>query len=127
QPDRAERSEHEGDRREDALSRAPDDHRGQESNQQERVEGAFLVGPLHVADGLERDDRRAGHVGVDRPQLADEPLGAVAVPDIDLGLDLEEEAAALPDELAPKLTRHVGEPNRGGMEISLQATEGPWA
>src|SRR5439155_17476270 len=32
-------------------------------------------------------------------------------------------AAALPDELPPELARHVGETNRGRMEIPLQVPE----
>jgi len=40
-----------------------------------------------------------------------------------LGWIWREEAAALPDELPPQLARHVGETNRGRMEIPLQVPE----
>src|SRR5205809_326066 len=105
EPDRPERPEEEREHGERALTGPPDDEEGEEAHHEERVDRPLPVRALHVPDRLEGDDRCARDVGVDRPQVPDEALGALAIPDVDLGLDLDQEPPALPDEPPPELGR----------------------
>src|SRR6185295_7425926 len=81
------------------------------------------VRALHQPDRLVRDDGRAGDVRIDAPQLTHEPFGAITVPDVDGGMDLQQELSAIADELALDLRRYVGEADRARREIALQALE----
>src|SRR5206468_10062107 len=80
-------------------------------------------GALHQAQRLERDDRRSRDVRIGCSKVADEAPRAVAVPDVDGGMDLQQEAPGVAHELGPKLGRHVGEADLAGDEVVLEPLE----
>ena len=92
-------------------------------HQHEGVDRALQVRALHQGDRLVRDDRRSRHVRIHRAELPHELLRALALPDVDAGMDLEQEPAARADELAPQLLGHVGEPDGARVEVPLEPVE----
>ena len=123
EPRGPERAEDQRDQPEGGLAEPADQQRAQERDDQERVDRALLVGALHVVDRLEGDDGRARHLGVDAPEVRDEALGAVPIPDVDTGVDLQQEAAARRDELAPELAGNVVHPDLARVQVPLEAVE----
>src|SRR5207245_6389148 len=118
-----EHPERQGQEREQDLARASQHERGHERDEQDRVDRPVLVGALHETDGLERDDRGPRNLGVHRPELGDEAERTLAVPDIHGGMDVEQEAPPVADELAAELGRDVLEPDRPGRQVGLQPLE----
>src|SRR5207249_10959403 len=105
------------------LAKPSQRQRGGEGDEHDRVDRALLVGALHQAQRLERDDRRSGDVRIGCSKVADEAPRAVAVPDVDGGMDLQQEASGVAHELGPKLRRHVGEADLAGDEVVLKPLE----
>jgi hypothetical protein len=86
---------------------------------------SLLVALLHEPNGLERDHRGAGDIGVDLAHLGHERLSADAVPDVHPRMDLHEEAPVLADELVAQFVRDILELHPSRPEVALQGVEAP--
>src|SRR5262249_8734313 len=102
----------------------PPDHQDGEGPDEDEGEGrALQIAPLHEPGRLVRDDGGARDLRVDGPELGHELLRARALPDVDLGLDLEEEAPVLAHELPPEVGGNVLDGDRPRVQVPLQAVE----
>ena len=109
--------------REQRLADPPQHEEREHTDENDRVHRSLLVGALHQPDRLMGDHRRARDLGIHRAHVVDETRGPVAVPDVDSGMDLQQEVAAVADELAPDLRRHVREPDHARVEVRLKPLE----
>ncbi len=125
EPERPYEAEGERQERQHRLADPAQCERGGQADQDDRVDRTLLVSALHQVQRFERDDWSPGHVGVDRSEVADEAPRAVAVPDVDRRVDLEEKAPAIADELGSEILRDVGETDRPGHEVPLEPLEAP--
>src|SRR5207244_1182934 len=91
--------------------------------QHDRVDGALARGALHEADRLVGDHRRAGDGRVDGPEITHEALRAFAVPDVDGGMDLDQELTVPAYELPLRLRWQVLEADLLGCQVGLEALE----
>src|SRR2546421_6300787 len=118
--DGPEGAENERSERESGLPDPPDHDRAEDSYEHEGVEGALAIRLLHPTNGLVRDHRRARHVGIDGSQVVDESNGAFTLPDVHLGVDLEQKSPVLAHELAAQLLRHIVRRNGAWPNIPLK-------
>jgi hypothetical protein len=93
------------------------------ADEDERQRRALEIPALHQPGRLVRDDGRAGDLGIDLPEVAHELLGALALPDVHVRVDLEEEAPVLPHELSAEVGRDVLDRDRAWVQVALQAVE----
>src|SRR2546423_807680 len=63
--------------------------------------------------------RRGNH----GPELAHEGAGALALPDVHLGMDLQQKVSALAHELPPELLGHVPKLDRARVQVALEVEE----
>ena len=108
-----------GERRqgERGSERVPEDRRGHDDHEQERVQGALEVAVPDEADGLVARDGRAGDVGVHAPEIRHEALGARLLPDVDGRVDAEQVAPARSDVAIPEFGG--ASPGSTGLGVTL--------
>ena len=110
--DRPQHSEDQRHQRERGLPQPVDHEPRDPGDEGEGVEESLPVRPLDEPHRLVCDNRLPRDIRIDGSQFLHEPRRARAFPDVQPGVDLEEQAPVLADELPPQLVRQIAERDR---------------
>ena len=120
QPERADRHRQQ---RQNHRADTAEVNEHQHGNRDQRIQRRLLVAALEQRRVFQQLHRRAGHIRIKRPQLADKFFLLLALPDVFLGINLEQMFSVDADEAIAQRRRQILHPQLFPVVLLLQRFE----